>query len=169
MLTSMKGWIINVCSTLFFITAVEMILPSNSMKKYCKFVLGLILMTVIINPFVKFFTGEFNIAALTTNITNSMDGTNTDTVIKRYREESINNTLNIFKINLCKSVQEKLTDEFPKYNFKVSVEASYNKEDGSYILNSLTVNTNANNQKEITTFLEAQLKIKKECIKVLKG
>nr|WP_307897887.1 stage III sporulation protein AF [Clostridium botulinum] len=31
-----------------------MILPNNSIKKYAKFVLGLILITVVINPIIKY-------------------------------------------------------------------------------------------------------------------
>ena len=42
---------------MIFMTAIEIIAPDNSMKKYIKFVLGLILISVMINPIIKFFTG----------------------------------------------------------------------------------------------------------------
>ncbi|MCD3297735.1 stage III sporulation protein AF, partial [Clostridium botulinum] len=50
MIQSIRQWVISIATAIFFITAVEMILPNNSIKKYAKFVLGLILITVVINP-----------------------------------------------------------------------------------------------------------------------
>ncbi len=46
----LNKFVITLVTILIFITAVEMIAPDNSMKKYLKFVLGLILITVILNP-----------------------------------------------------------------------------------------------------------------------
>ena len=37
-----------------------MILPDNNMKKYAKFVLGLILIVVIIKPIIKIFEKDFD-------------------------------------------------------------------------------------------------------------
>ncbi len=59
----LKVWVTNITIAIFFITAVEMILPDNSMKKYAKFVLGLLLIVVIINPIIKIFDKDFNISA----------------------------------------------------------------------------------------------------------
>ena len=50
MIEGLKVWITSICTAIFFITAVEMILPDDSLKKYAKFVLGLILITVVISP-----------------------------------------------------------------------------------------------------------------------
>ena len=43
MIGELRNWIISICTAVIFITAVEMIMPNNSFKKYAKFVLGLIL------------------------------------------------------------------------------------------------------------------------------
>ena len=51
-----KNFVITLVTTLIFITAVELIGPDNSMKKYLKFVLGLILVAVILAPIINFFT-----------------------------------------------------------------------------------------------------------------
>ena len=51
-----KGFITTLVTTLIFITAIELVGPDNSMKKYLKFVMGLILVAVLLNPIVKFFT-----------------------------------------------------------------------------------------------------------------
>ena len=73
-----------------------MILPDNNLKKYCRFVLGLILMTVIINPLVKFLNQG-------SDITTFIDKTYTS-IEEQYlhdnsnlREQNIKNTLDVFK------------------------------------------------------------------------
>lgn len=53
----LNNFVITLVATIIFMTAVEIIAPDNSMKKYIKFVLGLILISVMINPIIKFFTG----------------------------------------------------------------------------------------------------------------
>ena len=60
MIEGLKVWVTNITIAIFFITAVEMILPDNSMRKYAKFVLGLMLIVVIINPIMKIFDKDFN-------------------------------------------------------------------------------------------------------------
>ena len=52
-----NNFVITLVATMIFMTAVDIISPDNSMKKYIKFVLGLILISVMINPIIKFFTG----------------------------------------------------------------------------------------------------------------
>ena len=53
----LNNFIITLVATMIFMTSIEIIAPDNSMKKYIKFVLGLILISVMINPIIKFFTG----------------------------------------------------------------------------------------------------------------
>ena len=59
---SLKGLVTTLTSMLVFIGAIEIIAPDNKMKKYIKFILGLILITVILNPILNFISnGEENI------------------------------------------------------------------------------------------------------------
>ena len=48
-----KGFIITLVSMIILISAIELISPDNSMKKYLKFVLGTILIAVMISPIVS--------------------------------------------------------------------------------------------------------------------
>ena len=48
-----KGFIITLVSMIILISAIELIAPDNSMKKYLKFVLGTILIAVMISPIVS--------------------------------------------------------------------------------------------------------------------
>ena len=55
MIEALGKWIVTICVAIFFATAVQMILPDNSLKKYCNFVLGLIVFVVMISPIVNLF------------------------------------------------------------------------------------------------------------------
>ena len=61
MIEALGEWIITICVAIFFTTAVQMILPDNSLKKYCNFVLGLIVFVVILGPIVKIFNEDLQI------------------------------------------------------------------------------------------------------------
>ena len=69
MIELLKVWVTNITIAIFFITAVEMILPDNNMKKYAKFVLGLMLIVVIINPIIKIFDKDFDLNSYSSKAT----------------------------------------------------------------------------------------------------
>ena len=61
---TLKGIVTTLTTVLIFISAVELIAPKNKTKKYVSFVLGLILISVILNPIIKFISnGEKSIEA----------------------------------------------------------------------------------------------------------
>lgn len=135
---ALRGWIINICTTVFFITAVEMILPDNTLKKYSKFVLGLILMTVIINPLVKLLNQGSEITAFMSNAAVSVESQYINDG-KSIKESSIRDTLNVFKMNLEKLCIDKLKQKYPKDTAKVSAEVEYNSEAEEYVVKSISV------------------------------
>lgn len=138
---ALRSWIINICTTVFFITAVEMILPNNNLKKYSKFVLGLILMTVIINPLVKFLNKGTDVTTFINKTESSVEQLyNTDDT--KYKENSINDTLNVFKTNLEDLCEKKLKEKYPKMNSKVEAKVAYDKEKQEYIINGINVGMN---------------------------
>ena len=53
-MNEIKGFIVTLISMIILISAIELISPDNSMKKYLKFVLGTILIAVMISPIVSF-------------------------------------------------------------------------------------------------------------------
>ena len=52
----LKGLVATLTAVLIFISAVEILAPDKKMKKYISFVLGLILISTILNPIVEFIT-----------------------------------------------------------------------------------------------------------------
>ena len=149
MIDLLKEWIINIASLVLFITAVEMLLPDNSLKKYCKFVLGLILMTVMINPIIKIFNKNFNISVYSQNISRTIYDEETINSIEKYKEESLKNTAKNFEINLQQIIGEKLKDEFSISASKVEVEAEYISDDNKFEIKKVHIGVNNGKVKKV--------------------
>ncbi|MBC2580325.1 stage III sporulation protein AF [Clostridium sp. DJ247] len=139
MLQILKDWLISICTAIFFITAVEIILPDNSMKKYAKFVLGLILITVFINPIIKIFDRNFDISTYVNSAVASSDKKKLQDDFQKYKEKNISSTLEVFKLNLQTSCEKKLKEKYPESNYKVQVEASYDNKNDKLLINDIKV------------------------------
>lgn len=139
MLLELKNWIMTICATVFFITAVEMVLPDNSMKKYAKFVLGLILITVFLNPIVALFNRNYSIASFTEEFTKNVEKNGYQSVLKDYKSKNIDETLEIFQENLNINCEKELKDKYPEDSFNVKVEAFYNEQKGIYEIRSVRI------------------------------
>lgn len=113
LIESLKGWVITICTAIIFITAVEMILPSGSIKKYAKFVLGLILITVLIKPFILIFDKKYDISAYVNNASLSFEKNYENTDISNQKEDNLKNTIDVFKRNLDTTCQTYLKQEYP--------------------------------------------------------
>lgn len=134
----MKNWITSIAVTVIFITCVEIMLPDNSMKKYCKFILGLILMVVIINPIIKTFTGGVpNVEKYFKNYESNLNGK-----IEKNEEVykgNVDVTLKNFKYNMEKTCLKLLKDRFPNDNFEIAANASYDKNKNEFTMDSLEI------------------------------
>lgn len=139
MIGELRTWIIGICTTVIFITAIEMILPSNSLKKYAKFVLGLILMAVLVNPIIRLFDKGFNIDDYANKAVKYLDEKGYEANIDKYKQESLNNTMSTFKLNLETICEQKLKEKFPNSNYKVTATVGYDKDVDSAYIKSLKV------------------------------
>jgi stage III sporulation protein AF len=149
MLEAFKNWIINICTAIFFITAVEMILPSNSMKKYTKFVLGLILITVLINPIVKLFDKNFDIDSYVNTASKYFEEKQYKQDYDKYKNNNIDNTAQVFSNNLGKICIQKLQEKFPKDNYEVFPKVKYDSNEEKFIVDEIKVEVNEGRIKNI--------------------
>jgi stage III sporulation protein AF len=137
--TELKDWIINICTAVFFITAVEMILPDNNMKKYAKFVLGLILITILINPLVMLLNKGNDISAFIGKSINTFNDFELNSKKEDYREQSLNDTLQVFARNVQDTCTKKLKEKYPNINYKVKANVTYNKEKDEFEIKELEI------------------------------
>ena len=131
-----SNFVITLVATMIFMTAVEIISPDNSMKKYIKFVLGLILISVMINPRVKFFTSGEQELVTTIKSYESMfyEGTTSE------NKESISESqIESFKNNLNSNCDSLLKEEFSDKDFKSNVKCEIDLENMTYSIESLEV------------------------------
>lgn len=193
MISGLKEWVMSICTAIFFITAVEMIMPNNSMKKYSKFVLGLILITVVLNPIIKIFDKNFNINGYVNEATKYFEEKQFQDDYDKYKNSSINNTVEVFSDNLENLCVNKLEEKFPRDSYEVSAQVSYDTEKEKFIISEVRVGVNEGNirkvkkikikdskevsskeliddskSKSITEYLNTVLNIPKDKIKVYK-
>lgn len=53
-------WISNIILLIFLATILELLLPNSSLQRYVKMVVGLLLLSIIINPLFSIFSKDFN-------------------------------------------------------------------------------------------------------------
>ncbi|MBK1810996.1 stage III sporulation protein AF [Clostridium sp. YIM B02505] len=180
----LRSWIISLCTTLIFMTAIELLLPDNSTKKYVKFVLGLILIAVIINPFIRLFTKntiDINtfVAKYENLATSNTDNSSTTSVTEeKFFSNLEKNCAQLIKTNLSDlncdvKILGKL--DVKATNFDINHIEVYVKDKKVSSLDNTTVNNtnkqefNSTTSKQIKSILSKELNIDEKKIYVYKG
>ncbi|MGL5149956.1 MAG: stage III sporulation protein AF [Clostridium sp.] len=118
---ALKTFIITLVTTLIFMTAVELVVPDNAFKKYVKFVLGLILIAVIINPIITFLSeGEGNLTKMIDEFSTSKETTQNNSDGDKEKNDIQEKA---FKDSFNKSIISNLEKKFPKTEFEVDVDS----------------------------------------------
>lgn len=138
----LNNFIITLVATMIFMTAIEIIAPDNSMKKYIKFVLGLILISVMINPIIKFFTGGEQ--EVINRIKIYEDMLNLGVTNEGESKEVIEKQKEAFKSNLNSNCDNLLKEKFSDKNFKSDIKCNINLSDMTYSIDSLEVGVREN-------------------------
>lgn len=132
-----NNFIVTLVTTLIFITAIELVAPDNSMKKYLKFVLGLMLIAVILNPIVNFFTkGQVFLDDLIDKYTNEVSKPTVASAGKESDKKLIEKS---FKDNFNKNCASMLNKEFPEYDFVSDLECKVDFGNTTFEITSLKI------------------------------
>lgn len=110
MMDSIKGWLTSILVTVIFMTIVDMILPSNNMKKYVKLVTGLIIIITILSPVFKIFNKQVRMEEYIAQYTSKLEGHKTSINNDEIKREINKNTIETFKENLKKSMENAIYD-----------------------------------------------------------
>lgn len=133
----LKSFVITLVETMIFMTAIEVISPDNSIKKYIKFVLGLILISVMINPIIKFFTGGEQ--EVINTIKKYEEMLNLSDIEKDSSKDMSEKQLESFKKNLNSNCDNLLKEKFSGKDFKSNIKCDIDLNDMTYSLSSLEV------------------------------
>lgn len=139
MIEALKGWIVTICTAVFFITAIEIVLPDNSFKKYAKFVLGLILISVLIKPLIKIFDKSYDINVYASNAEKFFQQQDYKSDYNKLKDKNVDNTLEAFELNLKTVCESKLKGKFPSSNYTVDVKAEYIKQNNTFEIRAINV------------------------------
>ena len=151
MIEALGKWIVTICVAIFFATAVQMILPDNSLKKYCNFVLGLIVFVVMISPIVNLFNKDITIDKLIEQTTKEVfnEESQSSTNYEEYRNGNMDSTLKVFKNNLEQQCSKDLAKEFKGDEFSVAVDVGYDEENQTFVINAMEVGVNDGSIKRV--------------------
>lgn len=151
MIEALGKWIVTICVAIFFATAVQMILPDNSLKKYCNFVLGLIVFVVMISPIVNLFNKDITIDKLIEQTTKEVfnEESQSSTNYEEYRNGNIDSALKVFKNNLEQQCSKDLAKEFKGDEFSVAVDVGYDEENQTFVINAMEVGVNDGSIKRV--------------------
>lgn len=157
---TLKGFVITLVTTMILITAVELIAPDNSMKKYLKFVLGLILIVVILNPILKFFNVGENelknsIGSYEKNLKEKESDNDINVDSNKLREES-------FKNNFNKNCENMLKNEFKDMEFKCEVDCNVDFKGVKFDISSINVYIKDKKIKKVVNVEKVEIDTSKE-------
>jgi stage III sporulation protein AF len=96
-------------------------------------------MAVLVNPIIRLFDKGFNIDDYANKAVKYLDEKGYETNIDKYKQESLNNTMSTFKLNLETICEQKLKEKFPNSNYKVTAAVGYDKDVDSAYIKSLKV------------------------------
>jgi len=194
---TLKNIVITLVTVLIFISAVELISPNNKMKKYIKFILGLILISVILNPILQFVSNGEKSVVDGIERYEQVFSQNTDKVnldnknILKENDDNSQNRKKAFINNFNKNCDNALKSQFKNMLFKSEIDCDVNFTDLTFnikklkigvsenkinkikkiVVNSKTENNTKEENKEYTEiidFVSSELNIPKEKIEVYK-
>lgn len=191
-MSEIKGFVVTLVSMLILITAIELISPDNSMKKYLKFVLGTILVAVMISPIISIISkGEDNLSQKIEEYVDLVENKSLETINTNNEDKSKLQ----FKNNLEENCNRLLKENFNEFDFKSSIDCDINMAQITYSINEVKVfvkdksiskiekiiinngkestevssnNESINNEEEIISYLTQTLNISKDKIKIYK-
>lgn len=186
-----KGFVITLVTMLILMTAIEFIAPDNNMKKYLKFVLGLILISVMLSPIISLFSkGEESISLQIQKYMELSENESVE-VSKDYKI----NSESVFKENLQENCNRLLKEKFSDKDFISNIDCNVDMDNINYSINKIQVgvknkevskiqkiiiNTQedsktvssqeekVNNEDEIISYLAEALNVSKDKIEVYK-
>ncbi|WP_291652462.1 stage III sporulation protein AF [Clostridium sp.] len=186
-----KGFVITLATMLILMTAIEFIAPDNNMKKYLKFVLGLILISVMLSPIISLFSkGEESISLQMQKYMELSENESVE-VSKDYKS----NSESVFKENLEQNCNRLLKEKFIDKEFVSDIDCEVDMNNINYSIDKVQVGVKnkdvskiqkiiinsqedsksvssqdekVNNEDEIISYLAESLNVSKDKIEVYK-
>lgn len=107
-----------------FSTLVDMIMPDNSMKKYTKMVLGLLVMIIILQPILKFLKKDISLSSYSFKYQNQIEGDYLKNKSSEYNLQQSEEITKQYKLNVQSQMEQQLRRVTGNDNIKVNVDVN---------------------------------------------
>jgi len=105
-----------------FVTFIDILMPNNSMRKYTKLILGLLVMAVILNPVLRFIKNDFSLAEYSFKYQTRLDSMYIKEQSAEFSESQSRAVSQLYKKNLENQIGMQIRNEVGDKEIKVSVE-----------------------------------------------
>jgi len=130
MIEFLRDWTINIVIMVVFVSFLQIILPSSNMKRYLNMIIGLLIIIVLINPFIKFISKDIDIEReVFTNLSRSnSDRTYESNEYSKLQNEQI---VGIYKDKLKREIYEivESKSEYQVLNLSIDILEDIDSED----------------------------------------
>jgi len=116
------------------------------MKKYVKFLLGLILISVFITPIYGLFNKSIDVFSYQSKLDYYFEKPSKS--YKDYENENIESTGKAFKENLNKLISDKLQAKYSGYKFTVNTNVTLNSQN-KFVISTVSINYKSNKIKKV--------------------
>lgn len=141
-----KEYSITIITGLIFITIIFSIIPDNSMKKYVKFVLSLLLMSIFLSPIFSLVNKDLQVFNFESKLDYLLEDSKTD--YKNYEINRIEETKKTFSENVNKLIKDSLIKEYGISNIIVNSKVDYNIKN-KFVISNIYVKFKSNNVKKV--------------------
>lgn len=128
----LKNWVINIVTTMVFVTIIEIMMPEGSTRKYARLVTGLMVMFVIINPLMNIMAGDFNLGQSVLETSRSIQLKDVSAKIERLEQGNRESISKLYKTNLEEQIKKDVEDNGPVEVIAVEVETDAQYDSGYF-------------------------------------
>ena len=151
MIEIFRNWTFNIATIIVFFVLIEVIIPSEKFKKYIKFVIGLIIMIVIMNPIVSTLNGKISIDDIAIESFNQFQVEEIKSKHANYEKSQNDQIMSIFKEKLIEQIKEKILsiDGINETYVEINIEEDVNSADFGEI-KQINAEIHPNSNKELS-------------------
>lgn len=128
----LKKWIYTIVVIIVFVTFIEMLMPNSSMKKYSKLILGVLVMTIILQPLFSLVNKNFSLSADSLKFENQLNSSYIKEQSTSYSEKQNIEITKQYKQNIEKQIGQYVKKEIGEKDIEVTVQIIEDMESEDY-------------------------------------
>lgn len=110
----LHNWITSIASIIIFVSLMELIIPSGSIKKYTRIATGLIVMVTILNPIFRVFDRSTDIQTYISQYVSTYNVNTSDVENKIVEKRIEEQTIEVYKKKLSEKIENEIRNEIGK-------------------------------------------------------